>query len=262
MGQSYLIVDAFSASPFKGNPAAVCRLESPLSESRMQLIASEINLSETAFVLSQGESYGLRWFTPTAEVRLCGHATLASAHALWSAYGAQADLLRFNTLSGELTARRVEQGIELDFPVEDVVTSEWPSELHKAIGVTPTFCGWTGVRYFAELPSADLVRNVRPNIELLRSVPPGRLIVTARSDDPRYDFVSRYFAPGVGIPEDPVTGSAHCALAAYWGERLGKTQFRAYQASARGGELLVRLESKRVKLIGSAVTVARGEFCV
>lgn len=248
-------IDSFTDKIFSGNPAAVCITENPLDQFLMQKIAAEINLSETAFLYQKGEGYHLRWFTPKAEVSLCGHATLASAHFLWEKGVENKNQIIFSTLSGKLTAQKVDNGIELDFPVESVEPFDLPKGLIEALSVKPVFTGKTKIRYFVELVSSDEVRKLKPDFAKIQSYLPGRVVVTALSNDPRYDFISRYFAPGIGIPEDPVTGSAHCILADYWAKKLNKTSFRAYQASERGGELLVRLEEDRVKLIGKAVTV-------
>jgi PhzF family phenazine biosynthesis protein len=226
----------------------------------MKKIAAEINLSETAFVYREGQHYRLRWFTPQVEVALCGHATLATAHVLWEERYESAESLTFQTMSGELIAVRSEQGIELNFPIEEVTEIPIPPGFSEALGVEPVFFGRTPVRYFAELESAASVRAISPRMSQLVEFSPGRVIVCARSDDARYDFISRYFAPGIGIPEDPVTGSTHCILGPYWVKKLGKQSFRAYQASARGGELGVRVSEGRVYLQGQAVTVMRGEF--
>jgi len=260
MPQEINIVDSFTDQPFSGNPAAVCVLSQALSADKMQKIAAEMNLSETAFLVPEKNGYNLRWFTPEAEVKLCGHATLASAHVLWERGIASADVLEFYTLSGTLTAKKTGDGIELDFPVEPVQASDLPDGMIEAIGVVPIFSGKTAVRYFVELASADEVRCLKPDISKLKTLLPGRLIVTARSDDSRYDFISRYFAPGIGVPEDPVTGSAHCALAFYWAKKLNKSQFSAYQASARGGNMEVVLDGERVKLKGKARSILKGVF--
>jgi PhzF family phenazine biosynthesis protein len=262
MSQEITIVDAFTDKPFSGNPAAVCLLKAPLSEEQMRRIAAEVNLSETAFLVREGDGYRLRWFTPTTEVKLCGHATLASAHVLWEQGGVEASKIEFLTLSGILTAEKSNDGIELNFPEEPVFACEPPAGFSEAIGAEPIFVGKTAVRYFVELSSAQEVRSLKPNLNKLLDFPPGRVVVTARGDDSKYDFISRYFAPGVGIAEDPVTGSTHCALAPYWSEKLGKKEFRVYQASARGGELGVVLDGGRVRLMGKAVTVIRGVLVV
>jgi len=254
------VVDAFTDQPFSGNPAAVCILSSPLEETKMRLIAAEMNLSETAFLHPEGDGYRLRWFTPTSEVSLCGHATLASAHALWTKGGVTDDKIFFHTLSGTLAATRDGGYITLDFPAEEVVPTPLPTKLKEALQREILFEGKTPVRYFVELASAEEVRGLSPDLNLMSGCAPGRIIVTALSDDPRYDFISRYFAPGIGVPEDPVTGSAHCALASYWSNRLGKDEFHAYQASRRGGALKVKLVGERVYLTGQAVTMLEGRF--
>lgn len=251
-------VDSFTDKIFSGNPAAVCVLQNAIPEELMRLVASEINLSETAFLYPEGKGYHLRWFTPSAEVKLCGHATLASAHVLWES-GINTDTtIYFNTLSGELIANKIGKAIELNFPVEPISEINFPLGMPEALGATPIFMGKTDVRYFAELNSAEEVKSLKPDFTKLLEFPPARVIVTARSDNPKYDFISRYFAPGIGIPEDPVTGSAHCALPLYWSEKLGKKEFFAYQASARGGEVKIVLEGERVRLQGQAVTTMQG----
>ena len=226
----------------------------------MQALAGEMNLSETAFLYPEQDGYRLRWFTPIAEVALCGHATLASAHVLWEEGHARQALLKFYSLSGVLTARRQGDWIELNFPIDPVTEMDAPAGLIEACGAEVVFSGKTPIRYFLELKSPEALRSLTPDLAAIQRIPPGRVLVTARSDDPAYDFISRYFAPGVGVPEDPVTGSAHCALAVYWSRKLGKTEFVVYQASARGGVLKVRLEGDRVFLSGQAVTVFRGEL--
>jgi PhzF family phenazine biosynthesis protein len=260
MAQKISIVDAFTDKPFCGNPAAVCLLDAPISETRMKQIAAEINLSETAFLMPEEKGYRLRWFTPTSEVKLCGHATLASAHVLWEQKITSAEELEFYTLSGILTARKCKEGTELNFPVEPVESVSLPEGMIEAIGAEPIYTGKTEVRYLVELDTAERVRSLKPNISKILDFPPGRIVVTARSDDPHYDFISRYFAPGVGIPEDPVTGSTHCALAFYWAEKLKKKDFLALQASPRGGVMKAILDGERVRLIGKAVTVMQSTF--
>jgi PhzF family phenazine biosynthesis protein len=227
----------------------------------MQSVAMEMNLSETAFLVRAGDAWSLRWFTPSVEIDLCGHATLASAHALWTAGIASEETLAFDTRSGRLTARRDADLIELDFPVKPVAEAEPPAELLPSLGINAAkFIGRSAFDYLVELGSEEELRALAPDHARLRTIEVRGVIVTTRSSE--YDFVSRFFAPGSGIDEDPVTGSAHCALAPFWSERLGKTEFRAYQASPRGGVLRVRLEGERVKLAGRAVTVLRGELVV
>ncbi len=254
-------VDAFANRPFAGNPAAVCWLEDEADPAWMQAVAAEMNLSETAFVRRLGADYELRWFTPTIEVDLCGHATLATAHALWSAGIATANQsLRFSTRGGLLTCTQAGDFIELDFPATPAQPSELRDPLAGALGVEPVFVGKSKYYLLAVVDSAAAVRNVRPDFQKLAEIPTLAVIVTARSDDPRFDFISRFFAPNMGVNEDPVCGSAHCCLTPYWAEQLGKTQLMAYQASARGGVLRLRLKGDRVVLGGQAVTVWQGEL--
>lgn len=266
MPSPLFVVDAFTDRAFAGNPAAVCPSDGPPDESRMRLVAREMNLSETAFVWPEGDGWRLRWFTPESEVRLCGHATLATAHVLWQSgtLDAQTPAV-FRTLSGTLVARRAEAEIELDFPEEPLQPVPAPPGLLEALGVREAeavFIGWTGTRFVVEVTRASVVREARPSMEALRAVGSGRVAITARSDDPAYDIVSRYFAPGIGVPEDPVTGSAHCALGPYWAEKLGRAELRGWQASARGGTIRLVTGGGRVRLFGQAVTVMRGELLV
>lgn len=256
-------VDAFTPRAFGGNPAAVCFLDAPAEPVWMQRVALEMNLSETAFLHREGEdAWRLRWFTPTVEVDLCGHATLASAHALWEAGKVAADMpARFLTKSGPLTARQVADGIEIDLPVKQVTESAPPDGLLETLGVQAVATGRNQFDWLVEVATAAEVKGCRPDQVRLRTLGARGVIVTARSDDDaNFDFISRFFAPGSGIDEDPVTGSAHCALAPWWSAKLGKTEMRAFQASARGGELRVTLDGERVRLAGQAVTVLRGEL--
>lgn len=254
-----LTVDAFTDSAFKGNPAAVCILDRERDAAWMQDVAKEMDLSETAFLLHHADGFGLRWFTPSVEVALCGHATLASAHALWEERVLETDA-RFHTLSGLLTATRNGDLIELDFPAKAEEAAVVPPMLIDALGVMPLYVGKNQFDYLLEVESEEQVRALKPDHARLRTIPVRGVIVTARSSDPRFDFVSRFFAPGSGVDEDPVTGSAHCALTPYWSKKLGKTEMTAYQASARGGVVHVRLAGDRVKLGGRAVTILRGEL--
>ncbi|HVR38741.1 MAG TPA: PhzF family phenazine biosynthesis protein [Thermoanaerobaculia bacterium] len=254
-----LQIDAFTSEPFRGNPAAVCFLDSARDAEWMQGVAAEMNLSETAFLEPRDDGWSLRWFTPAIEVELCGHATLASAHALWEegllAHDATA---RFHTLSGLLTASRTGDWIELDFPAKPEERADPPAELLPALGTDAVYVGRNKFDYLVEVASEEIVRALKPDHALLRTIPVRGVIVTSRSSE--YDFISRFFAPGSGVDEDPVTGSAHCCLGPYWAQRLGKNEFVAYQASPRGGVVRVRLEGDRVKLGGRAVTVLRGEL--
>ncbi|MEH2123843.1 PhzF family phenazine biosynthesis protein [Nostoc sp.] len=263
MGQIITQVDAFTNTPFAGNPAAVCVLPTPEDDGWMQNVAQEMNLSETAFLVRQDNGFNLRWFTPTVEVPLCGHATLASAHVLWSEGHLSPDeVARFYTKSGVLIAKLQGEWIELDFPVNHSQVIIAPPELKVALGVPYRFTLQNSLAYLVELESEDLVRQMQPNFQLLKTLPLGKVIVTSLTNpDSDYDFVSRFFAPEVGIDEDPVTGSAHCCLAAFWRDRLRKNHFLAYQASSRGGVVKVYYDGgDRVILAGQAVTVLRGEL--
>lgn len=252
-------VDAFTNRPFGGNPAAVCWLEHEAETSWMQSVAAEMNLSETAFVRQKSDGHELRWFTPTMEVDLCGHATLATAKALWTDGIVSRDYpLRFHTRSGVLSCRSVEEFIELDFPATPSHEITPSNELLEAIGVTPTYVGASRFYQMAVVDSAAVVTSIRPDFGKLMLVPTLGLIVTAASADSRFDFVSRFFAPAMGVNEDPVCGSAHCCLTPYWARRLGKTKLMAHQVSAREGILRLRLENDRVILGGEAVIVWRG----
>ena len=250
-------VSAFvTDTPFSGNPAAVCLLESPAEEPWMRGVARDMNLSETAFVHGSGGQYSLRWFTPAVEVDLCGHATLATAHVLWTETR-ELRALSFQTRSGRLLAFQNDGGIMLDFPATPTPACEPPDGLLDALGVEAPVHR-SRFDYLVELESADAVLAVKPDFRALRRHEIRGVIVTARGDD--VDFVSRFFAPGAGIDEDPVTGSAHCALAPYWAAKLGKTAMRARQLSERGGRIDVEVEGERVKLIGQARTTLRGEL--
>ena len=238
-------VDAFvTDKPFSGNPAAICLLEKAADESWMQNVAMEMNLSETAFLVPRSDGFDLRWFAPTVEIALCGHATLASAHMLWeTARLKSSEEARFHTKSGLLTCKRLADGrIEMDFPAKLEEKTTPPPELIAALGVRLMYVGKNAFDYLVEVESENVVRNIAPDLKSLRGVPVRGIIVTGRSSSKDFDFVSRFFAPGAGVDEDPVTGSAHCALGPYWMKRLGKAEFIAYQASRRGG----RSEERRV----------------
>ncbi len=261
-----LQIDAFTDRPFAGNPAAVCLLESPAEPDWMQDVAREMNLSETAFLHSRQHSYSLRWFTPAVEVELCGHATLASAHALW-----EEGLLDpkepalFDTLSGRLAATRRGDGIEMDFPAEYAETCEAPPGLLDSLGgVSPVAVARNRFDILVEVADETTVRALRPDFQLLSSVAVRGVMVTARAGNELVasgvDFVSRFFAPAVGVDEDPVTGSAHCCLGPWWAGRLGTDDLLGRQVSDRGGTVGVRVRSDRVLLAGRAVTVLRGEL--
>lgn len=260
MRPDFFHVDAFTAEPFRGNPAAVVLLEQARADEWMQAFAADMNLSETAFVQPRDQGFGLRWFTPAVEVDLCGHATLASAHVLWEqGIAAHAEPIDFYTRSGVLKAARRDERIELDFPSKPSEAVTPPEGLCHALGAPAKYVGRNQFDYLIELESEIAVRGLKPDLAGLRRIKGRGFIVTARSEDSRYDFISRFFAPGVGVDEDPVTGSAHCSLAPFWAERLGKSEMLGYQASRRGGEVGVRLAGSRVFLLGRAVTLVRGQ---
>jgi PhzF family phenazine biosynthesis protein len=267
MGMRISQVDAFTNRRFAGNPAAVCVLSEPADETWMQNVAGEMNLSETAFArrLGPGAKFNLRWFTPTKEVDLCGHATLATAHILWEEGHLPAgETALFETRSGLLTAKPGTDGIELDFPAEpvhdEVIDPGELAELSSALGAAVRFAGRNRFDLLVELESEDLVRKLRPDIRRLEQFPVRGVIVTSRSSSPDYHFVSRFFAPQVGVDEDPVCGSAHCCLGPYWAQKLDRPTLVAHQVSCRGGVVKIRLAGPRVVLIGQAVTVFRGEL--
>lgn len=255
-------VDAFTSEPFAGNPAAVVVLPMAADASWMQRVAAEMNLSETAFLVPRPDGFDLRWFTPAVEVNLCGHATLASAHALWQGgFLPRDEQARFHTKSGLLTATPLGGGwIELDFPATIAEPADPPAGLIEALGAPPRFVGRSRFDYLVELADEAAVRGLAPDFVRLRALPVRGVMVTSRATTAGIDFVSRFFAPGSGIDEDPVTGSAHCALTPYWSRLLGKTVFTAWQVSARGGTVKTELSGDRVRLRGEAVTVLRGEL--
>lgn len=258
----FVQIDAFTSRPFAGNPAAVCLLPEPRDAVWMQNVALEMNLSETAFLVRREDGYDLRWFTPAVEVDLCGHATLASAHFLFEDGHLQSgETARFHSRSGLLTARQVGGEIELDFPAHPVHAVEPPAGLVAAVGGKPHWVGFDdGDYYLLAYANEAEVRALEPDfVNLARHTTLGA-IATAAADGEGLDFVSRMFAPAAGIDEDPVTGSAHCTLATYWAERLGKSKMQAFQASTRGGEVGVELAGERVRLRGRALTVLRGEL--
>jgi PhzF family phenazine biosynthesis protein len=255
------LVDAFASAPFTGNPAAVCPLDGPRDASWMQRVAFELGYSETAFLWPLEQTWSLRWFTPRVEVKLCGHATLASAHTLWS-LGHVDETLRFQTLSGVLSCTREGERVRMDFPRRELVPTAAPAGVLEALGCEALGVWQAGEDYLIELRDEATVRALRPDHRGLRPLGVRGVIVTARSDDPGFDFVSRFFAPGVGIDEDPATGSAHCALTPFWAARLGKTSLSAFQASERGATLGVELQGERVALLGRAVTILRGELTI
>jgi PhzF family phenazine biosynthesis protein len=258
-------VDAFTDTPFRGNPAAVCLLKTPRDDQWMANVAMEMNLAETAFLVADADdagAYQLRWFTPAVEVALCGHATLASAHVLWQeGHIARGTAARFHTKSGLLTCTQVDNWIEMDFPATFVQPADPPAQLAEAIGTEFRFVGRSKFDYLVEVSDENTLRGLKPNHRLLGELPVRGVISTALAaaeNRNRYDFVSRFFAPGSGIDEDPVTGSAHCSLAPYWAPRIGRQAMTGYQMSSRGGIVKVRHADDRVFLSGQAVTVLRG----
>ena len=266
MPQRLTVVDAFTDRPFAGNPAAVCITIGPVDDEWMRDLAREMNLSETAFLHpldGRDDRYSLRWLTPSVEVALCGHATLASAHVLWQeGYTPLGCPLEFLTRSGCLTAVRNGPEIDLDFPELTLAAIDAPEGLEAALGAEAVTVSTTGMDLLVEVGGEADVRGLSPDLSALARLPVRGVIVTSRSSSPGFDFVSRFFAPQSGVPEDPVTGSAHCALAPFWGERLGKSGMIGYQASARGGTVRVCRHHGRVTLGGRAVTVWRGELVV
>jgi PhzF family phenazine biosynthesis protein len=251
-------VDAFTNQVFKGNPAGVCILppDKMTDNALMQNIAMEMNLSETAFLCKQGAEYQLRWFTPETEVQFCGHATLSSAHILWeTGVENKQDAIQFNTLTGKLFARYKQGKVELDFPAFDTQKAPVQKNVNMALGIVPIFTGTTRTIYLIEVEDLETLKSINPNFSKLKELRRG-FCVTCRSDKPEYDFYSRYFAPAVGVNEDPVTGSAHASLAPYWSKKLGKNIMRAFQASKRGGFLECEMaKNDRVLIRGDAKTV-------
>jgi PhzF family phenazine biosynthesis protein len=251
-------VDAFTTRRFAGNPAAVMPLVSFLEDALLQSIAAENNLAETAFLVRESHDYLLRWFTPMTEVPLCGHATLASAAVVMERLEPGRNSVVFHSASGPLTVKRADAGYIMDFPARPSEPISTPHWLAEALGVVPTEVFVNAFNYLAVLQSAQDLRELAPEMATLARMDRSGVIVTAPGDE-SYDFVSRYFAPAKGVPEDPVTGAAHCMLAPYWSKRLGQTEFRAYQASRRGGEVVCRLAGDRVELEGACVFYLEGE---
>ncbi|WMW24061.1 PhzF family phenazine biosynthesis protein [Methanolobus sediminis] len=254
-------VDAFTDIPFAGNPAGVCILDGPANEEWMQNVAKEMAISETAFLYPENDGYDLRWFAPDAEVDLCGHATLASAHILWEkGFAGEDETLRFFTKSGLLTATFNDGWVELDFPALTEEETDAPVGLTEALGVKTLYTGKNAFDYLVEVASEEELRSIKPDLPKLAEITARGINVTAISSSKEYDFISRLFAPAIGIPEDPVTGSAHCCLGPYWAKKLNKTVFTAYQASERGGFLKVQVKGERVLISGKAVTVIEGKI--
>ncbi|GAB3271800.1 PhzF family phenazine biosynthesis protein [Parahaliea aestuarii] len=250
-------VDAFATRAFEGNPAAVCPLQSWLEDDLLQAIAEENNLSETAFFVPSEKGFHLRWFTPAAEVDLCGHATLAAAHIIFNVLGYREPVITFETRSGDLLVRKQGDFLQMDFPALPLSVTDTPDQLTKALGAPPSEV-WAGDDYLAVFDSEDAIRAINPDMGLLSLLDLRGVIVTAPGSD--VDFVSRFFAPRLGIPEDPVTGSAHCMLAPYWAGKTGKASLSARQLSRRGGHLTCEVNAGRVVLTGSAIIFMAGEI--
>lgn len=261
MGLKIFTVDAFTDRNFAGNPAGVCFLNENIDDGLMKNIAAEMNLSETAFVKEENSEYNLRWFTPKVEVQLCGHATLATAHILWEEGLLSKDTdAKFNTLSGQLVVKNIDGEYEMNFPATKVTDSEYNAELVNALGVEPVYFAESEHNYIAELANDDAVFSASPDFNALSKLEKFGTIITSKSSDERFDFISRYFVPAKGINEDPVTGSAHCALGPYWSQKTGNKYFSAHQASIRGGSMKIKLERDRIFLTGKAVTFLKGEI--
>ena len=259
----FYTVDSFTDKPFSGNPAAIFILEEDIPDELMQSIASEVNLSETSFVIRKDDVFNLRWFTPTKEAGLCGHATLAAAHILWEVGVLDTkEEAVFETKSGILKARKNSDLIEMDFPIESPSEIDGPKELLKAIEYEPIFIGKNRMDYLAVYENEEVIRKAIPNFEYLKKLDCRGLIISAKSSSDKYNFVSRFFAPNSGIDEDPVTGSAHCCLAPFWSKRLGKKELTGFQVSKRGGIVHTKLEDDKVVLSGKAVTVMKSKMLI
>lgn len=256
-------IDAFTSEPYRGNPAAVCLLKVPADEQWMKNVAREMNLSETAFLYPIEGGYHLRWLTPKSEVDLCGHATLATAHLLYDdGIEPRNKSISFKTRVGWISASMEEELIILDFPLNRPKKIKPPNGLLKALGVKAEFVGGYPKSYLVQVAKAKTVRDLKPDLNALEKLDRPKVCVTALSDSKKYDFVSRLFAPKLGIPEDPVNGNSHTALTPFWGSILNKTELRSYYASERGGELFVRMAGDRVKIGGRAVTVMRAKLLI
>jgi len=261
MAHQLFQVDAFTNEPFKGNPAAVCLLDGAMAADGMQSLASEMNLSETAFLQPVNGGWQLRWFTPATEVDLCGHATLASARVLFEIQpNLRSAPIRFWTRSGELQARWVEGKVQLDFPAMVYEPLEIPDQFVEIFGFYPVEAVFSGTFFLFEAQEPRLVEEAQPDMKKLIQLPMPEVIITARTPDRDYDFLSRFFAPQLGVPEDPVTGSAHCLLTPYWAEKMGKNTFTAYQASPRGGWLNVTWIDDRVLISGDSVLIFKADL--
>ncbi|MDH5601620.1 MAG: PhzF family phenazine biosynthesis protein [Gammaproteobacteria bacterium] len=256
-------VDAFASKTFEGNPAAICPLKQWLDDDTMLSIAGENNLSETAFYVMTSKGFHIRWFTPTTEVDLCGHATLAAAHVIFNEFDYQADSISFESRSGLLSVKKNDSLLEMDFPAQPATACDLPTELEQAFSIKPLECLESEDYLLVFNSEADII-NAEPKLELLKNIKRRGVIITAESSS--YDFVSRFYAPKYGIDEDPVTGSAYTQLAPYWETRLGKNQFHAKQLSTRGGEVYCGTHfgdmGKRVSIAGTAVKYLQGEITI
>lgn len=257
------IINTFTEQAFKGNPAAVCFLSDEKESSWMQTVAKELNLPTTAFIWFINDEYHLRWFTPSVEIPICGHGTLASAYFLWEKrYVDKARSIPFHTKSGVIKAQLIDGWIQLQFPaiIEQNVVA--PELLIKALGVEPVYVGKSRLDYLVEVESEEIVRNLKPNIDLIAQLPVRGVIVTSHSNANEFDFVSRFFSPAQGIIEDYVNGSSHCCLGPYWKNKLHKTDFTAYQASERGGIIKIKVLGDEIFLSGKSITIFEGKLTV
>lgn len=254
-------VDAFTDKIFSGNPAAVVPLEKWLPNDILLKIAAENNLSETAFFVPNDKGFDLRWFTPAMEVDLCGHATLATSWVIYNELGYDKNEIHFESESGELIVKKSNNGFTLNFPIWESAHSE-PEEIISQIFGKTAKALYKGKKWVAVFDDEQFIQNTQPDIALIKTIDSQGVIITAESESPNVDFVSRYFGPQVGIDEDPVTGSAHCLLTPIWAERLGKTNFKAKQASARGGDLELSLQNDRVFITGKAALYLKGTIYV
>ncbi|HLN73502.1 MAG: PhzF family phenazine biosynthesis protein [Methylococcaceae bacterium] len=251
-------VDAFASSLFKGNPAAVVPLQQWLEDQQMQQIAAENNLSETAFFIPEGKGFHIRWFTPKAEVSLCGHATLATAHVLFNELHYEGKIISFGSKSGTLNVRKVDDRLQLDFPADPITETTTDAVFTAALGYQARAVYKGRTDYLLLFDSEDIIKAIKPDFKLLSESEARGVIVTAQGGSA--DFVSRFFAPNVGVNEDPVTGSAHTSLIPFWAQKLHKKQMKAMQLSERGGELWCTLSGDRVLIAGNAVTYLRGQI--
>lgn len=262
MNRIYM-VNAFTDKPFSGNPACICFLTEPATDQWMQEVAYEMRTSETAFLLEQADGFSLRWFTPQTEVDLCGHATLASAHILWETGRLEKSKeAKFFTKSGLVIANHVDDLIEMGFPILYHQPADFNPELLAAFNITPDYVGTFDQKLLMVVDGEEIVRNLNPDFNILRCFRERGIAITSAADSPDYDFISRYFAPWVGVDEDPVTGSSHCCLGPFWSKRMKKSELIAYQASPRGGSLRLKVDKQQVLIGGKAVTIYEGKLLI